>query len=350
MRHRAPDQRAGTVPETYGNNVQDNAQDAVQDSARKAVRAPRADRTRGRNVQEKGQVPMGVSTAKARLWVERWERQQQRYAIDREERFTVIADVVEHVTAGQRRPLVLDLGCGPGSLAARLARRLPHAEIVGVDMDPLLLALARAHRSRAARYVEAVIGEDGWVEALGLGRPLDAAVATTALHYLPEPTLLRTYRELGAVLRPGGVLVNADHLFQDPGPASALTWHVGRRRAQRLREREPAGGRHGPRASRRRAPGKPRGRDGRSEPSKTREPREPRETWETWESWWRAVAGDPELTGLFAEREQRRAAASAVGNNGLTLSRHVTLLREAGFAHISPVWQFGVSHVLVALR
>ncbi|WP_241562209.1 class I SAM-dependent methyltransferase [Streptomyces hoynatensis] len=329
---------------------------------------------------------MGVSTARARLWVERWERQQQRYAIDREERFTVIADVVEHVTARQRRPLVLDLGCGPGSLAARLARRLPRAEIVGVDMDPLLLALARAHRARAARYVEAVIGEDGWIEALGLRRAPDAAVATTALHYLPEPALLRTYRELAALLRPGGVLVNADHLFQDAAPTSAVTWHVGRRRAQRLREREPAGGGPGGRGSRRRGrvgPGERRrgpaergdGQGTRSggpqraggqgwfgEPAEPHEPRasgeswasgesgDSREPWDSWESWWRAIAGDPELTGLFAERERRRAAGSAVGNNGLTLSRHVALLREAGFDHVSPVWQFGDSHVLVALR
>jgi trans-aconitate methyltransferase len=35
---------------------------------------------------------------------------------------------------------VLDLGCGPGSLAGRLAARLPTAEIIGLDQDPVLLA------------------------------------------------------------------------------------------------------------------------------------------------------------------------------------------------------------------
>ncbi len=60
---------------------------------------------------------MGLSLAAAERWVERWERQQQRYAVDRDERFTVIADVVEHSTAGRPdRPLVADLGCGPGSV------------------------------------------------------------------------------------------------------------------------------------------------------------------------------------------------------------------------------------------
>jgi SAM-dependent methyltransferase len=255
---------------------------------------------------------MGVSMATAGQWVERWERQQQRYAIDREERFTVIADVIEHVTADRPRPLIVDLGCGPGSLAARLAARLPGADIVAADMDPLLLELGRTHHADAARFVEAVIGADGWTASLGVDRPLDAAVSTTALHYLTEPALRRTYRELAALLRPGGALVNGDDLLQDGQPVSEITAHVGRRRAERSRSH-----RH-----------------------------------EDWASWWAAAAQDPELTDLFAERRRRLDAhGSDSGNdNHLTLSRHVALLRQAGFAHVGPVWQFGNSHVLVAIR
>lgn len=147
---------------------------------------------------------MGLSLATAERWVERWERQQQRYAVDREERFTVIADVVEQAVAGvPGRPLVVDLGCGPGSLAARLARRMPYADIVAVDMDPLLLELARTHHADAARYVDVVIGAQEWTRALCLDRPLDAAVSTTALHYLEPDALRRTYRQLAGLLRPG---------------------------------------------------------------------------------------------------------------------------------------------------
>ena len=254
---------------------------------------------------------MGVSMATAKHWVERWERQQQRYAVDREERFTVIADVVEHVTDGRARPLLLDLGCGPGSLAARLAERLPDAEIVAVDMDPLLLELGRTHHASAARYVDTVIGDDGWTDALDLDRPLDAAVSTTALHYLPEPTLLRTYRRLAALLRPGGVLVNGDHFPQPGPPCSELTAHVGRRRAERSHAH----------------------------------------TQEDWQSWWAAAAEEPELADLFTQREQRLAALRGVGGDyDLTVARHTELLRQAGFGHVAPVWQFGDSHVLVAIK
>ncbi|MER6526239.1 class I SAM-dependent methyltransferase [Streptomyces sp. NPDC001508] len=254
---------------------------------------------------------MGVSMGTAKMWVERWERQQQRYAVDREGRFTVIADVVGHLTAGCGRPLLLDLGCGPGSLAARLAGRLPGAQIVAVDMDPVLLELGRTHHADAARYVDAVIGDDDWTDTLGLDRHLDAAVSTTALHYLSEPALLQTYRRLAGLLRPGGALVNGDHFPQYGSPLAELTAHVGRRRAERSRAH----------------------------------------THEDWESWWAEVAQDPELADLFAQREQRRAAQPAGGPGGhLTAARHAELLREAGFRHVTSVWQFGDSRVLVAVK
>ncbi|GAA1167884.1 class I SAM-dependent methyltransferase [Streptomyces hebeiensis] len=251
---------------------------------------------------------MGLSMAAAESWVRRWERQQLRYAVDREERFTVIADVVEHVTEGQPCPQILDLGCGPGSLAARLAARLPRAEIVAVDMDPLLLELARTHRSDAARYVDTEIGAAGWTEDLGLRRPVDAAVSTTALHYLSEAALRRTYAQLAAMLRPGGVLINADHLRQTGARHARIAAHVGRCRARRQRV----------------------------------------SAHEDWDTWWAAVAEDPELADLLEERERRGPITEA--GDAISLPRHVELLRRAGFEHAAPVWQFGDSHVLVATR
>ncbi|MBM9506203.1 class I SAM-dependent methyltransferase [Actinacidiphila acididurans] len=253
---------------------------------------------------------MGLSLATAERWVQRWEHQQQRYAVDREDRFTVIADVVEHVTANRAHPLlVADLGCGPGSLAARLAGRLRTADIVAVDRDPLLLALARTRHADAARYVDAVIGEPGWTGALGLDRPLDAVVSTTALHYLSLDALRRTYSELAALLRPGGVLVNGDHLPPDDPALAEFTGRVGHRRAERLHAYDP----------------------------------------EDWASWWTAVAEEPELADALAERRRRPPAGTGSAAR-LSLSGHVRLLRQAGFAHAGPVWQCGDSHVVVAIR
>jgi len=93
-------------------------------------------------------VAAPVSPRTAGVWLRRWDAQQ--------ERFAVLCDVVEHVLAEESERVIVDLGRGPGSLAARLRDRLPGARIIGIDTDPLLLGLARAHygdrvERRAAR-------------------------------------------------------------------------------------------------------------------------------------------------------------------------------------------------------
>ncbi len=84
-----------------------------------------------------------LDPAAARDWIARWDRQQEVYLPDREDRFTALIDAVEAGT-GRPDPLVLDLGCGPGSLAVRLLTRLPQATVVAVDADPVTLSLGRA--------------------------------------------------------------------------------------------------------------------------------------------------------------------------------------------------------------
>ncbi|MFZ0975255.1 MAG: methyltransferase domain-containing protein, partial [Solirubrobacteraceae bacterium] len=92
---------------------------------------------------------MGVTTT----WLDRWDAQQETYLPEREERFEVIVDLLE-ATAGPR-PRVLDLACGPASLALRVVARLPEASVVGVDTDPVLLALARAAAPASLELVDA---------------------------------------------------------------------------------------------------------------------------------------------------------------------------------------------------
>src|SRR6202161_1188335 len=113
----------------------------------------------------------------ARDWIARWDRQQEESLPDREDRFTALIDAVEAGT-GRPDPLVLDLGCGPGSLAVRLLDRLPRATVIGIDADPVALALGQAaYAGRAGlRLVDLDLREPGWSARLSLARPADAAV------------------------------------------------------------------------------------------------------------------------------------------------------------------------------
>ena len=141
-----------------------------------------------------------LDAAAARDWIERWDRQQEVYMPDREDRFTALIDAVE-AGAGRPDPLVLDLGCGPGSLAVRLLARLPEATVVAVDADPVTLSLGRAGYAAVSglRFVDLDLRATGWASRLGLeaGRPVDAVVSTTALHWLSRGGTARSVRDAG---------------------------------------------------------------------------------------------------------------------------------------------------------
>lgn len=245
----------------------------------------------------------------ARHWLERWDRQQERYLPDREERFAVIADLVE-AAAERPNPLVLDLGAGPGSLSLRLLDRIPAAQVVAVDADVALLGLARAacHDRRSLRIVEQDLRDPRWTDSLELCRPVDAIVSTTALHWLTEAELAAVYRECFALLRPGGVLLNGDHLIEPAAALAQLQQRVLDGRVARI------------------------GTAGR----------------EDWASWWAALAEAPELADL-AEAGRPRPLDHDVPEPPSHLD-HLRLLGDAGFAEVGTVWQVGPERVLVAVR
>jgi SAM-dependent methyltransferase len=257
----------------------------------------------------------------ARDWIERWDRQQEVYIARREERFTALVDAVEAGT-GRPDPLVLDLGCGPGSLAVRLLARLPRASVIAADADPVTLTLGRAAYGTVdgLRFADVDLREPGWESGLGLpaGRPVDAVVSTTALHWLSGPQLRVLYAVLAGLLRPGGLFVDGDHLRRDKAASPALS-ALEHALEDREIQRQPAAG------SARAA--------------------------EDWEQWWRAVDADEGLADAVAQRAGRGLGASDHASaDGVRLDTHVDALRGAGFAEAGPVWQYGTSRLLAAVR
>ncbi|WP_280694514.1 MULTISPECIES: class I SAM-dependent methyltransferase [unclassified Kitasatospora] len=138
------------------------------------------------------------------------------------------------------RPRLVDLGCGTGSLTVRLARAFPHADVVGVDADPRLLGLAEgAVSGTTARLLARDLTTPGWADEAGPPAPWDAAVSSTALHWLTPDELAALYCTLAGRLRPGGILVDADNRAPTADPAPlGLARQLRARRADRA-------GRHG---------------------------------------------------------------------------------------------------------
>jgi SAM-dependent methyltransferase len=254
-----------------------------------------------------------VSQESARAWIERWDRQQEGYLPDREDRFTALIDVLEEAV-GRPDPLVLDVGCGPGSLAVRLLERLPKATVVAIDADPVTLALGDAAYQDLAglRFVDADLRVAGWAAGLDLDRPADAAVSTTALHWLTPATLAATYAEVAGLLVPGGIVLNGDHMTEDD--AAPRLAELGRAMERRQRQRY--------------------------------QPAAPSAAAETWDGWWDAIAADPAFAALSAERDARRVSSEHHGSPAGRLSVHAQALRASGFTEVGILWQRGYNRLL----
>jgi SAM-dependent methyltransferase len=240
-------------------------------------------------------------------WRAAWERQQEAHEPLREERFRTMLEYVELIAPAPRR--ILDLACGTGAIAERAHERFSEAEVVGVDLDPILLLLAReafAAEDRV-RFVTADLREPDWASALGAG-PFDAVLTATALHWLQEPVLRRVYADVGALLRPGGVFLNADHVaIADPvlHDVAATTHLEHKRRAFDAGQ-------------------------------------------ESYDGWWERAEREPALRPLVEERTRRFEGWD--DELALTPQWHESTLRGAGFSSADVVWRWGNDALVAAIR
>ncbi|MGI5348902.1 class I SAM-dependent methyltransferase [Streptomyces sp. CA-250714] len=249
-------------------------------------------------------------------WQESWDRQQEWYLPDREERFRVMLDMTEALVGPE--PRVLDLACGTGSITDRALKRMPNARTVGVDRDPALLAIARGTfaEDERARFVTADLSDPDWPSALPEG-PFDAVLTATALHWMRTEPLRALYGQLAGLVREGGVFMNADHMPDESTPRINAAVHV----FDEARRKQLAG-----------------------------------EGAQDWRGWWRALAEDPALADVAKERFAlfgNPAEAEHADHNDEEFQNaewHAATLRGAGFAESRVVWASPTDALVLGLR
>lgn len=247
-----------------------------------------------------------MQTVTTQRWLERWDRQQERYVGDREGRFAAVADVVAWAAdrLGVAEHAVVDLGCGPGSLGVRLAAALSGARVVGIDADPVLLALAEGLvDGERVRVVRGDLTDPAWPALIDLPSPWTAAVSSTALHWLSPDQLAGLFRVLAANLPPGGVFVDADHRRPSAPASDDLARYLG---AAQIVSEGSAGN-------------------------------------EEWTAWWEALGADPDV-------EFDVARPHGHTGNALSIEEQSAMLLDAGFREVTTAWQHGDNHVLVGIR
>jgi SAM-dependent methyltransferase len=112
----------------------------------------------------------------------------------------IAEDVTAAVPHGAR---VLEVGCGPGHLSIRLARRFG-LDVAGVDLDPAMIERARAKADRSGSSDQ---GQPTFLvgDVASLSFPdgaFDLVVTTLSMHHWADPAA--GLAEIARVLRPGG--------------------------------------------------------------------------------------------------------------------------------------------------
>ncbi len=103
---------------------------------------------------------------------------------------------------------VLDLGCGTATLTLLAKQIHPQAELVGIDGDERVLAIARAKAARQGRQIRL---ERGMAFQLPYpDRSFDRVLSSLVLHHLTTEDKARAIREAFRVLRAGGQFLVVD--------------------------------------------------------------------------------------------------------------------------------------------
>lgn len=99
---------------------------------------------------------------------------------------------------------VLDLGCGTGTLTILVKQTHPQSDVVGLDGDPKVLAIARA---KAAKAGAEITFDHGMASKMPyLDHSFDRVLSSLVLHHLTTENKHHALREVYRILRPSGEL------------------------------------------------------------------------------------------------------------------------------------------------
>lgn len=262
-----------------------------------------------------------TATEQIMALLERWDRQQEGYIRQREERYEAMFQLLEDLFGRDGRFTAIDAACGPGSLGRRLLERFPAARVVALDADVMLLEIARtalAGFAERVRVVECDLTDPGWTERVAEARESLAGERPAALLF--HRVALAVARRTRRVLRPGRRAARPRRRAAERRP------HALRPTLAGTRGIVPEAPRAGPPGFR----GQRRGQLGRLVATRR---------------------ADPRLAPLKAQRDAhfaRRPLRRASEDEDCSLDFHLAALRQAGFAEAATVWQQLDNYVVFA--
>ncbi|NOZ76869.1 MAG: class I SAM-dependent methyltransferase [Euryarchaeota archaeon] len=109
--------------------------------------------------------------------------------------------------------VVLDMGCGTGAFALRVARQCK--KVFAVDISRAMLdCLTKKARETGVDNIETHLA--GFLSYSHSDKPVDAIVSVVALHHLPDFWKQIALKKMYDILKPGGRLFISDVVFSFP--------------------------------------------------------------------------------------------------------------------------------------
>jgi tRNA (cmo5U34)-methyltransferase len=106
---------------------------------------------------------------------------------------------------------VLDLGIGTGKTAKAILDNFPKATIVGYDISPNMLSLAKKHLAIYKRRVKFIEGD---IKDVLFNKKYDACVSVLAIHHLNLREKGELYKKIFQALKDEGIFVNGEVVKQ----------------------------------------------------------------------------------------------------------------------------------------
>ena len=122
---------------------------------------------------------------------------------------------------GDPGPQLVDLGCGPGNITFRLARRWPGAAVLGLDGAPQMLAVARQRSATQPELAGRLLFEQALLPLVDPGEwqaAFSMVVSNSLLHHLHEPAVL--WQAVAQLAAPGAFVYIQD--LRRPSSAEAV--------------------------------------------------------------------------------------------------------------------------------
>ena len=101
---------------------------------------------------------------------------------------------------------LLDVGCGPGTLSIDLARHVAPGRVLGVDLDPSVVAEATRTAEESGLNISFVVGDFAEIDTPAAG--FDVVHAHQVLQHVGDP--VDALSSMARLARPGGIIAARD--------------------------------------------------------------------------------------------------------------------------------------------